>query len=238
MTPLDSAAALVASVAALVRSKLTAFATAPKRLSVLIRRAVYDVRTGKRSSWDVTKSVLMTAFGLAMVLVLLFPLFWITTASLAEGTRLFNTSGIFPDPSTYNLDAYRWVIFESDFFFVDGDWGYPQLVLGGSGGLVSFRWAGTETGPGAVFNSLYIVSVTLAAGFGMIVPAAYAFSRRQFVGRKRILYGYVLFTQIGAGLSIATLVALYSLFSSYGLTNNLFVLGLFYAASAIPFNGC
>ena len=236
MTPLDSAAALVASVAALVRSKLTAFATAPKRLSVLIRRAVYDVRTGKRSSWDVTKSVLMTAFGLAMVLVLLFPLFWITTASLAEGSRLFNTSGIFPDPSTYNLDAYRWVIFESDFFFVDGDWGYPQLVLGGSGGLVSFRWAGTETGPGAVFNSLYIVSVTLAAGFGMIVPAAYAFSRRQFVGRKRILYGYVLFTQIGAGLSIATLVALYSLFSSYGLTNNLFVLGLFYAASAIPFN--
>ena len=80
MSPLDSAAALVASVAALVRSKLTAFATAPKRLSVLIRRAVYDVRTGKRSSWDVTKSVLMTAFGLAMVLVLLFPLFWITTA--------------------------------------------------------------------------------------------------------------------------------------------------------------
>jgi len=70
----------------------------------------------------------------------------------------------------------------------------------------------------------------------MIVPAAYAFSRRQFVGRKRILYGYVLFTQIGAGLSIATLVALYSLFSSYGLTNNLFILGLFYAASAIPFN--
>jgi arabinogalactan oligomer/maltooligosaccharide transport system permease protein len=128
------------------------------------------------------------------------------------------------------------VIFESDFFFVDGDWGYPQLVLGGSGGLVSFRWAGTETGPGAVFNSLYIVSVTLAAGFAMIVPAAYAFSRRQFVARKRILYGYVLFTQIGAGLSIATLVALYSLFSTYGLTNNLFVLGLFYAASAIPFN--
>ncbi|GAA0719984.1 arabinogalactan oligomer/maltooligosaccharide transport system permease protein [Halorubrum trapanicum] len=238
MNPLGSAAALVASAAALVRSKLVALATAPKRFSVMIRRAVYDVRTGKRTSWDVTKSVLMTLFGLAMVLVLLFPLFWITSASLAEGSRLFNTSGIFPDPSTYNLGAYRWVIFESDFFFVDGDWGYPQLVIGGGGGLLpfSFRWAGTETGPGALFNSLYIVSVTLAAGFGMIVPAAYAFSRRQFVGRKRILYGYVLFTQIGAGLSIATLVALYSLFSTYGLTNNLFVLGLFYAASAIPFN--
>ena len=228
----------LAAVASLLRAKLVGFATAPKRLVATVQRAVYDLRTGKRTPWDVGKSVLMTAFGLAMVLILLFPLFWIFTASLAEGTRLFNTGGIFPDPATYNLDAYRWVLFESNFFFVDGDWGYPQLVLGGGSGIVplGFRWAGTETGPGAVFNSLYLVSVTIAAGFGMIVPAAYAFSRRSFVGRKRILYGYVLFTQIGAGLSIATLVALYSLFSSYGLTNNLFVLGLFYAAGAIPFN--
>jgi len=228
----------LAAVVSLLRAKLVGFATAPKRLVATVQRAVYDLRTGKRTPWDVGKSVLMTAFGLSMVLILLFPLFWIFTASLAEGTRLFNTGGIFPDPATYNLDAYRWVLFESNFFFVDGDWGYPQLVLGGGSGIVplGFRWAGTETGPGAVFNSLYLVSVTIAAGFGMIVPAAYAFSRRSFVGRKRILYGYVLFTQIGAGLSIATLVALYSLFSSYGLTNNLFVLGLFYAAGAIPFN--
>ncbi|MFO8114465.1 MAG: ABC transporter permease subunit [Halorubrum sp.] len=223
---------------AMVRAKLVGLATAPKRFVVTIQRAIYDLRTGKRTPWDVAKSVLMTAFGLLMVLILLFPLFWIFAASLAEGTRLFNTSGIFPDPTTYNLDAYRWVLFESDFFFIDGDWGYPQLVIGGGSGLVplGFRWAGTETGPGAVFNSLYLVSVTIVAGFGMIVPAAYAFSRRSFIGRKRILYGYVLFTQIGAGLSIATLVALYSLFSSYGLTNNLFILGLFYAAGAIPFN--
>jgi len=228
----------LASVLALIRAKVVGFATAPKRFVATVRRAVYDLRTGKRTPWDVGKSVLMTAFGLAMVLILLFPLLWIFAASLAEGTRLFNTGGIFPDPMSYNLDAYRWVLFESNFFFVDGDWGYPQLVIGGGSGLVplGFRWAGTETGPGAVFNSLYLVSVTIAAGFGMIVPAAYAFSRRRFVGRKRILYGYVLFTQIGAGLSIATLVALYSLFSSYGLTNNLFVLGLFYAAGAIPFN--
>ncbi|MDZ5810322.1 ABC transporter permease subunit [Halorubrum sp. AD140] len=224
------------SALALIRAKLVAFVTAPKRFVVAIQRAIYDLRTGKRTPWDVTKSVLMTLFGFAMVLLLLFPLFWIFTASLAEGTRLFNTSGIFPNPSTYNLDAYRWVFFESNFFFVEGDWGYPQLVIGGSGGLVSFRWAGTETGPGALFNSLYIVSVTIVAGFAMIVPAAYAFSRRSFMGRKRILYGYVLFTQIGAGLSIATLVALYSLFSTYGLTNNLFILGLFYAAGTIPFN--
>lgn len=125
---------LLGSTLALIRSKLIAFATAPKRFSVLIQRAIYDVRTGKRTPWDVAKSVLMTLFGLAMVLVLLFPLFWITSASLAEGSRLFNTSGIFPDPSTYNLDAYRWVIFESDFFFVDGDWGIPSSSSAGGAG--------------------------------------------------------------------------------------------------------
>lgn len=218
-------------------NKILGFVLLPKQFVETAQRAVYDVRTGKRTVWDVLKSVLMTAISVVMLLVLLFPLYWITLASLAEGTRLFNTGGIFPDPSTYNLDAYRWVVFESDFFFVDGDWGYPQLVIG-TGGLIplSIEWIGTETRPGALFNSLYIVSVTIAAGFIMVVPGAYAFSRRGFIGRKRILYGYVLFTQIGAGLSIATLVALYSLFSSYGLTNSLFVLGLFYAASAIPFN--
>ena len=221
----------------MLRDKLVHLATAPKRFLVMIERAIHDVRTGKRSVWDLTKSVVMTLLGVLMLLVLLFPLYWITAASLAEGTRLFNTAGIFPDPSTYNLQAYHWVVFESDFFFVNGDWGYPQLVIGG-GGLIplSVGWAGTETGPGALFNSLYIVSVTLAAGFLMVVPGAYAFSRKGFIARKRILYGYVLFTQIGAGLSIATLVALYSLFSAYGLTNNLFILGLFYAAGAIPFN--
>ncbi len=224
--------------ARLLIAKLIHLTMAPKRFVVMIRRAIHDVQTGERSAWDVFKSVLMTAFGVAMLLVLLFPLYWITAASLAEGTRLFNTQGIFPDPATYNLDAYRWVIFESDFFFVDGDWGYPHLVIGGGTGLIPLGvdWIGTETGPGALFNSLYLVSVTIVAGFAMIVPAAYAFSRRSFIARKRILYGYVLFTQIGAGLSIATLVALYSLFSTYGLTNDLFILGLFYAAGAIPFN--
>ena len=56
------------------------------------------------------------------------------------------------------------------------------------------------------------------------------------MARKRIRYGYVRLTQIGAELSIAALVALYSLFSTYELTNTLFVLGLCCAAPAVPFN--
>jgi len=229
-------------------SRLTALATrvrggvlhaarTPIRLYRSSQEVVYDVRAGHRTYGDVARSGLMTLLGAVMVLVLLFPIYWIFTASLAEGTRLFNTSGIFPDPATYSLEAYRWVVFESDFFFVEGDWGYPALEVGTDGLVpVGIAWLGTETGPGALFNSLYLVVVTISAAFLMVVPAAYALSRREFLGRRKILYGYILFTQVGAGLAIATLVALFAVFSELGLTNNLTVLGLFYAAGAVPFN--
>ncbi len=220
-----------------LRAKLVAIVRSPVRFVEFVQGVVYDVRNGHRTVGDVLKSVLMSLVGLSMILILLFPIYWIFTASLAEGTRLFNTEGIFPDPSTYNIEAYEWVLYESDFFFEDGDWGYPAIEVGTSGVIpIGATWLGTETGPGALFNSLYLVSVTVAAGVLMVVPAAYALSRKEFIGRKKILYGYILFTQVGAGLAIATLVALFAVFSEFGLTNNLFVLGLFYAAGAVPFN--
>ncbi|TKX53070.1 maltose ABC transporter permease, partial [Halorubrum sp. SP3] len=47
----------IRSFAALVAAKLVAFATAPKRFVVTVQRAIYDLRTGKRTPWDVAKSV-------------------------------------------------------------------------------------------------------------------------------------------------------------------------------------
>lgn len=226
-------------VIAWLRSLIVHVLTAPLRLYRWVKRIQYDLRMGHRTYWDVTKSVLLTLMAVGLMLVLLFPIYWIFTASLADGERLLvvDAGGIFPDPSTYGLDAYRWVLFESDFFFEDGDWGTPAIQVGTSGLIpIGITWMGTETGPGAVFNSLYIVIVTVSVGFLMVVPSAYALSRRQFLGRKKFLYGYILFTQVGAGLSIATLIALYAVFTQVGLRNNLFVLGVFYAAGAIPFN--
>lgn len=164
------------------------------------------VRSGHRPPQHLAKSLIATGSAIGLLVVLLFPVYWMLTASLSQGTGLMSSNGIFADPSTYNLDAYRYVLLEDD----------------------TFR--------NALVNSLVVVFVTVSVSLSVIIPGAYALSRRRFAGRTKILYGYVLFTQVGAGLSIATLIALYALFVNFGLDNSLLVLGLFYAGTAIPFN--
>ncbi len=167
--------------------------------------AIVDVRDGRRSPEDLAKTMLTTGVAISMLLVLMFPVYWVLTASLSGGTTLLTSDGVFASPSTYNLEAYR-------------------TVLGGDRFWSAFQ------------NSVIVVFVTVSVTLTFAVPGAYALSRRQFIGRNKVLYGYVLFTQIGAGLSIAVLVALYALFVELGVNNNLLVLGLFYAGGAIPFN--
>ncbi|WP_254524180.1 sugar ABC transporter permease [Natrinema caseinilyticum] len=168
-------------------------------------QADQQVSSYARDPIDTAKTVAGTGGAIGILVILMFPVYWVVTASLSQGSGLMSSEGVFADPSTYNLDAYRWVIFES-----------------------AFR--------DALVNSLVVVIVTVSVSMSVVIPGAYALSRRNFIGREKILYGYVLFTQVGAGLSIATLIALYALFVNLGLNNNLLVLGLFYAASAIPFN--
>ena len=179
--------------------------TWPRRAVDSARLTVEQVRTGRRTVRDVAKTGASTTGAVALLLVLLFPVYWVLAASLSQGSGLMSSQGIFADPTSYNLEAYRWVLFESSFTY-------------------------------AAVNSLIVVSITVLVSMSVIIPGAYALSRREFLGRRGILYGYVLFTQVGAGLSIATLIALYALFVNFGLDNNLLVLGVFYAAGAIPFN--
>ncbi|WP_408958535.1 sugar ABC transporter permease [Natrinema sp. 74] len=170
-----------------------------------ISDTIADVKAGRRSPMDVGISALTTSFAIGVLLVLMFPVYWIITVSLSDGTTLISSNGMFADPSTYNLDSFRWVLENENF----------------RRGLI---------------NSLFVVTVTVTVTLMFSIPGAYALSRREFFGRRKLLYGYILFTQMGAGLSIAVLIALYALFSDFGLTNNLLVLGLFYGAGAIPFN--
>ncbi|PCR89265.1 sugar ABC transporter permease [Natrinema ejinorense] len=164
-----------------------------------------QIGSNGRDLRDTAKTIAASGGAIGILVVLMFPIYWVFTASLSQGSGLMSTEGIFADPSSYNLEAYRWVLFESAF-------------------------------QDALVNSLVVVFVTVSVSMSVVIPGAYALSRRDFLGREKILYGYVLFTQVGAGLSIATLIALYALFVNLGLSNNLLVLGLFYAAGAIPFN--
>ncbi|WP_440764179.1 sugar ABC transporter permease [Natronorubrum sp. DTA7] len=167
--------------------------------------AIVDLKAGRRTPEDIAKTALATGFAVSILLVLMFPVYWVVTASLSGGSTLLTSDGVFADPTGYNLEAYR-------------------TVLGGDR-----FWS-------ALQNSLVVVFVTVSVTITLAVPGAYALSRRKFIGKSNVLYGYVLFTQVGAGLSIAVLVALYALFVEFGVNNNLLVLGLFYAGGAIPFN--
>ncbi|QLG48173.1 sugar ABC transporter permease [Natrinema halophilum] len=164
-----------------------------------------DIEAGRKTPLDIVKTILTTGLAIGMLLVLMFPVYWIISAALSPGQTLTSSKSLFGDVSAYNLDAFVWVL-ENERF-------YRGLK-----------------------NSLIVVSVTVIVTLVFSIPGAYALSRREFLGRRNLLYGYILFTQVGAGLSIAVLIALYALFSSYGLTDNLLVLGLFYGAGAIPFN--
>lgn len=80
------------------------------------------------------------------------------------------------------------------------------------------------------------ITITLLLGLSVIVPAAYALSRREFIMRRKVLFGYVLFTQVGGGLGIASLIALYAIFQQADLLNSKIALAAYYAATAVPFN--
>lgn len=75
-----------------------------------ITDAIADVRAGRRSPRDVAKSVLTTGVALGLLLVLMFPVYWIVSVSLSVGTTLSSPGSLFGDPATYNLNSFRWVL--------------------------------------------------------------------------------------------------------------------------------
>ncbi len=70
----------------------------------------------------------------------------------------------------------------------------------------------------------------------LIIPASYALSRRKFIFRRKVLFLYVLLTQVGGGLGIALLIGLYAVYVQVGLNNSKLALAVYYAATAVPFN--
>lgn len=191
---------------------------------------------------DVLAKIGSTLGAFALLAVLLFPLYWVIVSAITGAGSLYSPDGFKLLPSEISLTPFVWVI---------GDLIIPSynitVSLGGYTAFINtpeitileasnFGVEHPSDFKKYLWNSILIAVPTLVLGLLFIVPGAYALSRRKFLGRTKLLYGYVLFTQIGGGLGVATLIALYSLFAQAGLLNNKLALSLYYAAGAIPFN--
>ena len=84
-----------------------------------------------------------------------------------------------------------------------------------------------------LLNSLKIGALTTVVGLAFSCPAAYAFSRWNFLGKQGILLSFLI-TQMFPGIIL--LIPLYNLFAGLGLLDNIFGLVVAYATTALPFS--
>jgi arabinogalactan oligomer/maltooligosaccharide transport system permease protein len=212
------------------------------------RNAVYTVngvRRGTISPIEPLKTVGATIGALVVVLALLFPIYWILTAALSSsGGSIYSTGGFSLFPSNPTLQSFLWVVGDlivpaytvsvnipfTDLAIV---FNTPELVI------LDVSQYGIENPSNFkkyLWNSLTVAIPTVIIAMCLIVPAAYALSRRKFIFRRKILFVYVLMTQVGGGLGIALLIGLYAIYVQFGINDSKLALSVYYAATAVPFN--
>ena len=84
-----------------------------------------------------------------------------------------------------------------------------------------------------LLNSLKIGAMTTVVGLALACPAAYAFSRWNFLGKRGILLSFLI-TQMFPGIIL--LIPLYNLYAGLGLIDNIYGLVIAYATTALPFS--
>nr|WP_326838470.1 ABC transporter permease subunit [Halarchaeum grantii] len=212
------------------------------------RDAVYTlrrIRAGEQSPRGPAKSLLATVGALALCLALLFPIYWILMAALSStGGSIYSSGGLALVPANPTLKSFLWVVGDlivpayTVLLNIPGTelalaFHTPKLVL-----LDVSRY-GIEN-PSAfkhfLWNSITVSVPTVLISMALVVPAAYALSRRQFILRRKVLFVYVLMTQVGGGLGIALLIGLYTVYVQFGINDNKLALSVYYAATAVPFN--
>jgi ABC-type maltose transport systems, permease component len=90
-----------------------------------------------------------------------------------------------------------------------------------------------------LLNTLIVAVITTIIAIFMIIPAGYAFSRFDFLGKNTLLYYYLIVSQAGGGLGIIAVLALYIFFyrmTAYGLNlMQIYILPFVYASGMVPF---
>ncbi|WP_277556024.1 sugar ABC transporter permease [Halobaculum limi] len=236
---------LFSLVAEKIARDVRTLAEAPREAVIEARYTARAYREGEVSGIQILRTVGATVGAAAVVAVLLFPIYWIAMSAISgSGGTVYAAGGFSFFPDNPSVKPFVWVL---------GDLIVPALAITVNVPLtdlavvfntpeIAFLDAsdyGIENPSNfkAFFVNSVIVSVpTVLLAMSVIVPAAYALSRREFLMRRKILFGYVLFTQVGGGLGIAALIALYAMFVQVGLNNNRLALAAYYAATAVPFN--
>ncbi|WP_324756189.1 ABC transporter permease subunit [Haloarcula sp. GH36] len=206
---------------------------------------VEAVQRGEVPASEVLRVVVSTIAATAMVLALLFPIYWIFTAAISgSGASLYTSDSITLIPPNPTVKPFVWVV---------GDIGIPSLAITVAIPLTDLAFV-FET-PGLTFldasaygvdrpsefkqflwNSVTVAIPTVLIAMALIIPASYALSRREFLFRRKILFLYVLMTQVGGGLGVALLIGMYAIYVQFGINDNKLALAVYYAATAVPFN--
>ncbi|SFR35967.1 sugar ABC transporter permease [Halogeometricum limi] len=212
------------------------------------RDAVYTARSvarGETSPTEPLKSVGATLGALVVVTLLLFPVYWILMSALSgTGGSIYSSGGLHLLPQDPSLKPFLWVVGDLivpayaitvnvPFTNLAVVFNTPELVfldasaygVDNPSEFKSFFW-----------NSLTVSIPTVIIAMCLIIPASYALSRREFIFRRKVLFTYVLLTQVGGGLGIALLIGLYAVYVQVGLNNSKLALAVYYAATAVPFN--
>jgi arabinogalactan oligomer/maltooligosaccharide transport system permease protein len=91
----------------------------------------------------------------------------------------------------------------------------------------------------ALRNTLLVATMTIILAITVIIPAAYGFSRFEFLGKNTVLYIYLIVSQAGGGLGIIAILALYIFLlrlAAYGISLfHLYTLAFIYVSGMVPF---
>jgi arabinogalactan oligomer/maltooligosaccharide transport system permease protein len=236
---------LIASIGRRLRADAQRLALSPLKT---LRDAVYtanSVRRGELSPVEPLKTLGVTFGALIVVLALLFPIYWILTAALSStGGSIYSSGGFHLLPQNPTLQPFLWVVGDlivpaytitlnvplTDLAIVINT---PELVM------LDVSQYGVENPSNFkrfFWNSVTVAVPTVIIAMCLVVPAAYALSRREFILRRKVLFVYVLMTQVGGGLGVALLIGLYAVYVQFGFNNSKLALAVYYAATAIPFN--
>jgi arabinogalactan oligomer/maltooligosaccharide transport system permease protein len=236
---------LLRSILERTREDVVRVATAPIESARVAKYTAEGVLSGDIPPREPLKTVGATLGALVLVLAVLFPIYWIFMAAISSTGGSIYSSGDFQFfPSNPTVQSFLWVV---------GDLIVPGYAISLNLPLSDLAVVLTTprvelldvadygvTNPSNfkhfLWNSLTVAIPTVILAMCLVVPAAYALSRREFIFRRKILFGYILLTQVGGGLGIALLIGLYAIYVQFGLNDSKLALAVYYAATAVPFN--